>query len=62
VPTKPTNRQAVQLSMLFGSMVCDTSETAYGFATAGFRALLQQLGMIDIFDYYLNRFGSGVPD
>jgi hypothetical protein len=48
--------------MLFGSMVCDTSETAYGFATAGFRALLQQLGMIDIFDYYLNRFGSGVPD
>jgi hypothetical protein len=61
--------------MLFGGRVCGTSKTVYGFVTAGvydatglpvgFTALLQLLGcigIIDIFDYYLNGFGSGVPD
>jgi hypothetical protein len=63
--TKPTIRQAVPVSILFGGMVCDTSKTVYGFVTAGFTALLQLLGcigIIDIFDYYLNGFGSGSPD
>ena len=68
-------RQAVPVSILFGGMVCDTSKTVYGFVTPRIidasetacrvTALLQQLGcigMIDIFDYYLNGFGSGVPD
>lgn len=61
--------------MVFGSRVSNTSLTVYGFVTAGvydasetacrFMALLQQLGfvgIVDVFDYYLNGFGSGVPD
>jgi hypothetical protein len=39
---------------------CDTSKTACRFT-----ALLQLLGfvgIVDIFDYYLNGFGSGVQD
>ena len=61
--------------MGFGSRVSNTSLTVYRFVTAGvydasetacrFTALLQLLGLvgiIDIFDYYLNGFGSGVPD
>ena len=68
-------RHTLQLSMVFGSRVSNTSLTVYGFVTAGvydasetacrFTTLLQQLGffgIVDIFDYYLNGFGSGVPD
>ena len=53
-------RHTLQLSMVFGSRVSNTSLTVYGFVT-----LLQQLGfvgIVDVFDYYLNGFGSGVPD
>jgi hypothetical protein len=61
--------------MVFGSRVCNTSLTVYGFVTAGvydasetacrFTALLQPLGfvgIIDIFDYHFHGFGSSVPD
>jgi hypothetical protein len=53
-------RHTLQLSMVFGSMVCDASETACRFTT-----LLQQLGfvgMIDILNNYLKGVGGGSPD
>jgi ABC-type cobalamin transport system permease subunit len=51
-------RHTLQLSMVFGSRVCNTSLTVYGFVTAGvydasetacrFTALLQPLGFVGI--------------